>query len=396
MTVWEERVLALRKERNQPFCAYLYDLASLRAHVNRLRATLPAGCKLYYAVKANPDRKILSTLAPLVHGFEVASLGEIEKVRAVSATIPIVFGGPGKTDEELAGAIRHGVRLIHVESEHELRRLELIAREQNAVVPILLRVNLQRAVPSAQLNMAGVPTQFGIEEADVPRLIRMAEVSAHLRLEGFHFHAMSNNLDAVKHAEFVEHCLMTAKAWVVAHNLNISCLNVGGGIGINYQDPDRPFAWEAFRDRLANIFQQTNEHGWEILFECGRYVVSSCGTYAAEVLDVKRNHGKWFAVLRGGSHHFRLPAAWKSSHPFRVVPVEEWPYPFDRPACSQTTVTVAGELCTPNDLLARDVPVRLLRAGDILLFPYAGAYGWTISHHDFLSHPHPEHLYWEE
>lgn len=147
---------------------------------------------------------------------------------------------------------------------------------------------------------------------------------------------------------------------------------------------------------MANICQQTNEHGWEILFECGRYVVSSCGTYAAEVLDVKRNHGKWFAVLRGGSHHFRLPAAWKSSHPFRVVPVEEWPYPFDRPACSQTTVTVAGELCTPNDLLARDVPVRLLRAGDILLFPYAGAYGWTISHHDFLSHPHPEHLYWEE
>jgi diaminopimelate decarboxylase len=396
MTTLEQLVLALREERDEPFCAYLYDLAGLRQHVVRLTESLPADCRLYYAVKANPDEKILRTLSPLVDGFEVASLGEIEKVRAVHQAVPIVFGGPGKTDGELAGAIRHGVRMIHVESVHELLRLERIAHKHGAVVSILLRVNLRSAVPSAQLNMAGVPTQFGIDEVDIPHVITMAVRSEHLRLEGFHFHAMSNNLDAQKHALFVQHCLETAKAWVREYGLQISCLNVGGGIGINYQEPDRQFAWQTFRDRLEEICRQHNEYGWEILFECGRYIASSCGTYAAEVLDIKRNHGKWFAVLRGGSHHFRLPAAWKSSHPFAVLPVEEWKYPFARPACGDTTVMVAGELCTPNDLLARDVYVPRLRAGDILLFPYAGAYGWTISHHDFLSHPHPEQIYLEE
>ena len=98
---------------------------------------------------------------------------------------------------------------------------------------------------------------------------------------------------------------------------------------------------------------------------------------------------------RGGSHHLRLPAAWKQSHPFTIIPIEKWLYPFTRPEINDAVVTVAGELCTPNDILARDVGVPHLRAGDILLFSYVGAYGWAISHHDFLSHPHPDHYYLE-
>jgi diaminopimelate decarboxylase len=95
-------------------------------------------------------------------------------------------------------------------------------------------------------------------------------------------------------------------------------------------------------------------------------------------------------VVRGGTHHFRLPAAWGYSHPFTVLPVGGWPPSLPRPAATDTAVDVTGELCTPRDVLTRGQYVESVRAGDVLVFGRTGAYGWDISHHDFLSHPAPE------
>lgn len=383
----------LKMEREKPFCAYLYDLPKLRTHVNGLMTTLPSRCQLFYAIKANSDHEILKTLAPLVHGFEVASLGEIEKVRAVDKNIPILFGGPGKTAEEIEGAIYHGVYLLHIESLHELRLVNHIAGQKGTSVSILLRVNLENSVPNAQLKMAGVPTQFGIEECAIPSAIDIGKSLPNVKICGFHFHAMSNNIDVKTHADFVDHCFETAARWGKEWDLDISYLNVGGGIGINYLDIENQFNWDDFSNRLEKVIEKYSDSSWKVLFECGRFITSSCGYYAAEILDIKQNHGQYFCVVRGGSHHLRLPAAWKQSHPFTIVPIEKWIYPIERPEINETTITVAGELCTPNDILARDIVVPKLRVGDILLFSYTGAYGWAISHHDFLSHPHPEKLY---
>lgn len=128
-------------------------------------------------------------------------------------------------------------------------------------------------------------------------------------------------------------------------------------------------------------------------FELGRYVSAFCGYYATEVLDIKESGTRTFAIVHGGTHHFRTPYAQGHSHPFRIVPVDGWQRPYSRPAVSQCQVTIAGQLCTPKDILASDIPVNTLRVGDLLLFPYAGAYAWHISHHDFLRHPHPQHVY---
>ena len=392
----ENTVKTLRMEQEKPFCAYLYDLPKLRNHVNELITSLPSVSRLFYAIKANSDETLLRTLAPIVHGFEVASLGEIEKVRAVDEHIPILFGGPGKTQEEIEGAIIHNVTLINVESLHELQLVNYIASQKGTNVDILLRVNLRSSVPNARLKMAGVPTQFGIDEINIPNAIELAKSLPNITLRGFHFHAMSNNIDAKAHAEFVDRCFELSKTWGETFDLSISYLNVGGGIGINYQDIDNQFNWMDFMERLNTVLAKHKDSNWQVLFECGRYITSSCGYYAAEVLDIKQNHGEYFCVVRGGSHHLRLPAAWKQSHPFTIIPIEKWPYPFVRPEINEAVATVAGELCTPNDILARDIDVPRLRAGDILLFSYVGAYGWAISHHDFLSHPHPDHYYIEE
>jgi 2-[(L-alanin-3-ylcarbamoyl)methyl]-2-hydroxybutanedioate decarboxylase len=392
----ENTVKTLRMEQEKPFCAYLYDLPKLRNHVNELITSLPSVSRLFYAIKANSDETLLRTLAPIVHGFEVASLGEIEKVRAVDEHIPILFGGPGKTQEEIEGAINHKVTLINVESLHELHLVNYIASQKGNHVDILLRVNLRSSVPNARLKMAGVPTQFGIDEIYIPKAIELAISLPNITLRGFHFHAMSNNIDAKAHAEFVDRCFDLSKTWKKNFDLDISYLNVGGGIGINYQDIENQFNWMDFMERLNIVLAKHKDSNWKLLFECGRYITSACGYYAVEVLDIKQNHGEYFCVVRGGSHHLRLPAAWKQSHPFTIIPIEKWPYPFMRPEINEAVVTVAGELCTPNDILARDIDVPRLRAGDILIFSYVGAYGWAISHHDFLSHPHPDHYYIEE
>ncbi|SFI95383.1 type III PLP-dependent enzyme [Thermoflavimicrobium dichotomicum] len=382
------------KNPKEPFCAYLYDCSALREHVIQVKRSLPDGCQLFYAVKANSQAKIIETLAPLVDGFEVASYGEIEKVRAIDSNIPLIFGGPAKTDAELRGAIEKKVRYIHVESLHELYRLHEIASSLEAKVSILLRVNLHSPLPSGQLQMAGKATQFGIDESQIPNVLEKLKEMSFLQLHGFHFHSMSNNLDEEAHVRFVSLCIEKAQQWAMDYDVPLSVVNVGGGIGVNYNEVDQQFHWSDFTNQLKQVLKE-KEPCPGIYFECGRFLTAACGYYAVEVLDIKQNHGKWFAVVRGGSHHFRLPAAWKHSHPFAVLAIDHWSYPFPRMEISQVPATVAGELCTPNDVLAREVKVERLRLGDIFIFQYAGAYGWDISHHDFLSHPYPEMIFLE-
>lgn len=378
----------LESKHEEPVCAYIYDLEKLQSHAGKLKQSLPSFCRLYYAVKANPDQRILETLEPVMDGFEVASAGEMDKVEEISGK-SMIFGGPGKKDSEIAAALDTNIEYINVESFHELNRLLYIAEQMNRTVPILIRVNLRTNVSESHLRMAGVPSQFGVDEWEIPKFIEQAVQSPFISIEGFHFHAMSNNLDVEAHLRFVEAAVAKTEDWCAAYGLQASIVDVGGGIGINYWNPEEPFAW----DRLAEGIAALEQKGFTLIIELGRYMTAGCGTYAAEVLDVKTNHGYHYAVLRGGSHHLRLPAAWKMSHPFRVFPKEEWRYPFGRPGISESKVTMAGELCTPNDVLVRQEYVGRLRAGDVVLFEYAGAYAWTISHHDFLSHPHPEMVY---
>jgi diaminopimelate decarboxylase len=379
-----------------PACAYLYDLAHLQTRARRLHDTLPPQCKLFYAIKANSDASVLQALHGQLDGFEVASLGEVDKVRAVDPQVPVIFGGPGKTDAELEGALDQQVMLIHIESEHQLRRLDWIAGKRGQTARVLLRVN-PSSLPGdtqATLRMGGQATQFGIDEAQMPEMIALSLSLPNIRLEGLHIHALSNNLDVGDHLVLLRHYIGLAQAWEERYRIRFSWLNVGGGIGVNYADTTRQFEWDNFCGGLASLLAQCRP-AFKLIFECGRYITADCGVYVSEVIDVKTTHGKNFAILRGGSHHFRLPVSWQHNHPFTIFHREQWDYPFSRPGIVDAPVTICGELCTPKDVLAKDVTVTQLRAGDCLVFALAGAYGWHISHHDFLSHPHPERRYFQ-
>jgi 2-[(L-alanin-3-ylcarbamoyl)methyl]-2-hydroxybutanedioate decarboxylase len=381
--------VGLAQSQRTPVCAYIYDISALREWAQKLVACLPDRCRLFYAMKANADAVVLAALAPIVHGFETASIGEVRKARAASGKIPVVFGGPGKTEQELEEASARGVELLHVESISELYRIECLGARAGARIGVLLRVNLRGPLPAATLRMAGVATQFGIDESELPRVLAAARACSHVDVKGFHLHCLSNSLDAAVHLELIQSYLDRVARWEALLGRPAEVLNVGGGIGVNYADPRRVFDWPGFCSALQALLERSEPRP-ELVFECGRFITAACGAYAAEVLDLKHNHGKAFAIVRGGTHHFRLPASWQHSHPFRIVPVEDWPHPFERAQVIDQPLSVAGQLCSPKDLLARDAPVERVRVGDILLFTHAGAYGWSISHHDFLSHPHPE------
>ena len=386
-------LVADRAAGPDPVCLFVHDLVALRGHVGRVVDSLPAPCAMYYAVKANSAAPVLRTLAPLVAGFEAASGGEVDKVRAVSADAPILLGGPAKTPAALRTALTSGVVRVHAESVLELHRTSRAATELGMEVEVALRVNLRDPFPEATLAMAGRPTPFGVAEDDLPAAVAAATTLPGLRLTGFHLHSLSNNLSATAHLGVLGRYRDTVLGWERRFGVQVGVLDVGGGIGVDYARPASPFDWAAFTAGLHDWVATLPPHWREIQFECGRYLAADCGRYVVEVMDVRTNHGVSYALVRGGSHHLRLPSSWQHSHPFHVVPVDRWDVAAPRPEVRDGRVTVVGELCTPKDVLARDVEVGRLRAGDVLVFEQAGAYGWDISHHDFLSHPHPEQVY---
>ena len=378
----------------EPWCGYIYDLELLRQHAQRLVASLPANCDLFYAIKANSEYPILDTLAPLVAGFEIASGGELTWVRERFPDLPVVFGGPGKTDAELVQALRSGIEYIHVESIGELVRLGQLARQHGVRQAILLRINLPLAqAHDVPLAMGGKATPFGIDVALLPECLHLLDGFPELTLDGVHFHLMSGQLDATVHLRLLEHYFTTLTQWEKIYGLTMRHINVGGGIGVNYRDPTRPFDWPTFTQGLHDIIDHMDLGRWRIRFEIGRFLTAGCGAYGMEVLDIKRSFGRTFVVGRGGTHHFRTPYAQGHSHPFFVLPIDRWSRAYPRLTANAEQVTVVGQLCTPKDVLATDAPVERIRVGDLLIFTLAGAYAWHISHHAFLRHPHPEQIY---
>jgi diaminopimelate decarboxylase len=389
-TTVEQQVLSLAQAQDgEPLCAYLYDLHALRQHVRKMVDALPENIELFYAAKANPEPEILATLAPFVTGFEAASGGELAHLEQQQLNKPLIFGGPGKLPSELKLALNLGIDAIHVESLTELRRIGELTIELEKDASVYLRMNIDIGeISLSKLAMGGKPTPFGLDENDLPVALHILRDYPRIQLKGFHFHLMSHQLSVERHLALIERYFSVVKQWQQQFGLGTLAINLGGGMGINYLDPQSHFPWLEFCEKLQPLIVKKQMQDWQLRFECGRFVSAGCGYYIMEVLDVKENLGETFVIGRGGTHHFRTPAAQSHHHPFAIVR-RALATPGIQSVVTDRKVTLVGQLCTPKDVLARQQAVDRIAIGDYVVFTLAGAYAWNISHQNFLMHEPP-------
>lgn len=369
---------------------YVYDLGVIDRQVAALRAALPAGFELAYAVKANPALAIVAHLGRLGLGADVASGGELETVRRAGIEASrVVFTGPGKRDAELARAVEVGVRAITVESPGELERLERLAAAAGRRVPILLRSAVSDAARLERVRLVGDDGagKFGMDLDDLRSSARAAVRSPHLELLGVHAFGASNVLDASAVAAHVGATIDLAVELARGVGFPLRLVDVGGGLGIPYEPHEESLDLVGLAARLRMIAARLRDdpvtRETRVLFEPGRFLVGPAGAYLARVVDRKSVNGTAVVVLDGGVHHVLRPALVGQEHRVRLVAgrgesgSKQWP------------VTVAGPLCSGLDVLASAAVMVVPEPGDLVAVLDVGAYGFTESMPFFLSHPIP-------
>jgi diaminopimelate decarboxylase len=375
---------------------FVYDLDAVRARLALLRRVLPGTVDLAFAVKSNPSPEVLSAIAAAGAGADVASAGELRAVlRAGFEPGRIVFTGPGKTDEEIAAALRARIGGLTLESPDEIDTLLDMAPDVAPGQGLLLRLSTVSANEPDPIISASGADKFGLTEDEADdALARLRAVGATAPtgpyvVRGFHAFAASNVRDAATLADAVAHLAARAERLASRHGLSIALLDAGGGLGIPYADGEEPLdigrLGELLATEMGSWRGRPSLTGTRLLLEPGRWLVGPAGVYLCRVVRTKERLGRTIAVTDGGIHHLLRPRLVGRDH--RVVPVGR----ASERAAGQGT-NVVGPLCTGLDVLATDVSLPAVQRGDLLAILDTGAYGYSESMPFFLSHPIPAEI----
>ena len=363
---------------------FVYSRNMVERRIAGLRAVMPERLAIHYAVKANPYIPILEFVSRLVEGFDIASGGELEMVRAAGVEpARISFAGPGKRDDELEAAVLAGVTL-NLESVGEARRALANAERVGATPRLAIRVNPDFELRGSGMKMGGGAKQFGLDEELVAPLAREL-IAAGAEWRGLHVFAGSQALDAQAIIEAQARTLELAERISAKIGAPLPALNIGGGFGIPYFAGDEPLdvtaVGAALEERFANLPE--NLAGTAFAIELGRYLVGEAGVYLTRIIDRKTSRGLTFLVTDGGLHH-QLAA----SGNFGTVVRRNYPLAiasrFD--SGPEEEASVVGCLCTPLDRLADMAALPRAEIGDLVAVFCAGAYGATASPSAFLGH----------
>ncbi len=364
---------------------YAYDRERIAQRVAEVRAVLPAGVDLHYAIKANPQPELLAFMAPLVDGLDVASAGELQRALAAGmGPDAISFAGPGKRAAELDAAVAAGV-LVNIESFREVPLLADASARLGKPARVAVRVNPDFELRGAGMRMGGGAKPFGVDAEQVPALLR-AIAAAGLRFEGFHLYAGSQMLkgDLLAQATLATgELLLRLSADAPAP---VRHLNLGGGWGIPYFSNEQALDLPPVTAALAAVQERVAQAlpGARLQVELGRYLVGEAGVYVAQVLDRKVSRGQVFLVTDGGLHHHLA-----ASGNFGQVIRRNYPVTIGNrmDGAEREVVSIVGPLCTPLDLLAERVELPVARPGDWVVVFQSGAYGASASPQAFLGHP---------
>ncbi|MEM7119789.1 MAG: diaminopimelate decarboxylase [Pseudomonadota bacterium] len=359
---------AIAEEVGTPF--YCYAQEALEERYRRLAAACAeSGTKIAYAVKANGNLAVIATFARLGAGADIVSGGELQ--RALAAGVPadrIVFSGVGKTCDEIAMALDHGVGQLNVESVDELADISRVAASRDTKAPIALRVNPDVAAGGHDKISTGRKTdKFGVAFDGAADLYARAAADAHLEPRGLAIHIGSQIHDLSAFETAIDR-LVVLRGQIRDAGHAVPHLDLGGGLGVAYDGgEDMPPA--PYGGLLARVAAET---GAELTIEPGRWLVAGAGLLVGQVLATKDAGDRRFVIVDAAMNDLIRPALYEASHPV-------WPVKKPPEKAATEVITLAGPVCESTDVLARDVALSGVETGDLVAIGMAGAYGAVLS-----------------
>ena len=355
------------KFKNIPTPFYYYDLNVLRDTLKEInQLTAGHNFEVHYALKANVNPEILEIIKEAGLGADCVSGGEVQA--AVNAGIPsskIVFAGVGKADWEINLAVENDIFCFNVESVPELEVINELAAAKNKTASVALRINPNVDAHTHNYITTGLnENKFGINMEDIDKVIHVLPDLKNIRMIGIHFHIGSQITDMTAYHNLCVRITEIEEIFA-SKNIIVQHINVGGGLGINYEHPNH-FPIPEFE----TYFRTFKEHfnllpGQTLHFELGRSVVAQCGSLISKVLYVKEGSTKNFVILDAGFTDLIRPALYQAYHRIENLssdlPVEQY--------------DVVGPICESSDVFDKDCYLNKTRRGDIIAIRSAGAYG---------------------
>ena len=372
----------LAREVGTPF--YCYSSATFERHYKVFAAALPKDSLVAFSVKANGNLGVLKTLAKLGSGADVVSGGELKKARA--AGIPadkIVFSGVGKTRAEMHLALSEGIYQFNVESEPELLALNAVALSLGKRAPVTLRVNPDvDAKTHAKITTGTAENKFGVPFEHARDIYKRAADLKGIEIVGVDVHIGSQITD-LEPFETAFRKVAGLVRQLRADGHTISRLDLGGGLGVPYENDNMPPPDPAAYGAMVTAV--TRDLGCRLLFEPGRLIAANSGVLVSEVIYVKQGDAKNFLIIDAGMNDLIRPAMYDSHH--EILSVAE-PGPGD----DRVVYDVVGPVCESSDQFAASRSLPPLKAGDLVAILSAGAYGAVMSSAYNARPPAPEVL----
>jgi diaminopimelate decarboxylase len=352
-------------ELRTPF--YYYDLDVLRATLQEItKQTGSDPFEVHYALKANVNPQVLTVIREAGLGADCVSGGEVQA--ALDAGIPaakVVFAGVGKADWEINLGLDNDIFCFNVESIPELEVINELASAKGKTASVALRINPNVSANTHHYITTGLnENKFGINLSELDKVTAIVKGLSNIRLIGIHFHIGSQITDL---APFQDLCVKVNEIQdhFESHGIHLENVNVGGGLGINYEHPNH-FPIPEF-EAYFKIFREhlTLRAGQKLHFELGRAVVAQCGSLISRVLYVKEGTSKKFAILDAGFTELIRPALYQAYHRIENLSSDRAEEEYD----------VVGPICESSDVFAKGYSMNATRRGDLIALRSAGAYG---------------------
>ena len=347
---------------------YVYSSAAIEANYHAFKAALSKWqARICYAVKANSNLAILNLLAKLGSGFDIVSIGELERVlRAGGDTGKVVFSGVAKRSDEIRHALLKGIDCFNIESTAELTRLQLIAKEMDIIARVSLRVNPDVDAETHPYISTGLKeNKFGVDINSALEIYQQISACSHLQAIGVDCHIGSQLLDLSPFQTSFEKVFHLVDQLSDA-GIKLSHIDVGGGLGIQYEHDDQPPSPSQFAEVLSPFMQARDI---QVFIEPGRSIVGNAGVLLTRVEHLKNNGEKNFALVDAAMNDFMRPSLYSAWHEISEVQKSEH---------NTVSYDVVGPVCETGDFLgkARDLAIQ---EGSVLAVHATGAYGSVMS-----------------